>query len=105
MRHTIYLTSGQTAEVVADGPGIVYGASIYFEQDGKEVAWFEKEFVAGVSSDVRPLPSGIKAEAFARLSAETSQWIAQRNAAEPERGRPIEHPIDRATGASSGAKA
>lgn len=51
MKHTIYLTSGQTAEVKTDGTGsIEQGESIYFECGGREIARFKKSSVAGVRS-------------------------------------------------------
>lgn len=99
MKHTIYLTSGQTAEVFADGPAIEDGASIYFKQDGTEVARFKKELVAGRSSASVPLPSGIE-ESVARWCQKNGVPLINEN-----RAKMGLRPIDTATGAASGETA
>jgi hypothetical protein len=46
-RNTVYLTSGQTAVVI--GVQLEEAGRIYFTHDGKEVASFKKEYIAGIS--------------------------------------------------------
>lgn len=99
MKHRIYLTSGQTAEVVADGPSIEDGANIYFKQDGNEVARFKKEFVAGLSSACGPLPTDIE-ESVERWCRKNGVPMINEN-----RVKMGLRPIDLATGAASGETA
>lgn len=86
MKHTIYLTSGQTAEVVADRWRSDGADNIYFERDGNDVAQFRKDFVAGISYvEFEPNKSGRLNVLFGK-------------------GQEVDTPIDWATGASSGWK-
>lgn len=71
MKHTIYLTSGQTAEVITDGIDgpIEQGDSIYFEKGCRECARFKKECVAGISShDERSYPNYL-------TPSEGAEWL------------------------------
>jgi hypothetical protein len=91
MKHTIYLTSGQTSEVVAYGGPIEDGESIYFKSGDLEVARFKKEYIAGLSTcDERSDPKfltpsegveWIKA-AFSHDSATLDRLLDKQNARE-----------------------
>lgn len=49
IRHTIYVTSGQTVVVVGDQ--LEEAGRIYYVHAEQEVASFKKDFIAGITSD------------------------------------------------------